>query len=204
MGGAGTGSRRASSQKHMVTSESRHNPAPSGPRADRREGLVPCSTLRSRKAMARGRREVHPLVGRAACALAHALVCQSPSLSGTYLTPVNGRPTQAREAPVLSPGAPNLSRPGEPLWRWFATSVAGSARISGEKAVRSPIPPARGPGQRLRVLPSDGPRPATSIAGRLVLDVTPWPPNHRRLAYGMAAANTTSGRSCDRALSLRK
>ena len=45
-----------------------------------------------------------------------------------------------------------------------ARTLAGSALISSEKVVRSPIPLTRGPGQRLRSVPSGGPRPATSIA----------------------------------------
>jgi hypothetical protein len=78
---------------------------------------------------------VHPWLEGQACAVAQALVCQRPSLSGTCQMPVNGRPTRARDVPVLSPdnaeSVPALvSRYG--ARRWLGASVAGSARISGE------------------------------------------------------------------------
>ena len=63
------------------------------------------------------------------------------------------RPSRARRRNSLP-----IARAGR------ARTLAGSALISSEKAVRSPIPLTRGPGQRLRAVPSGGPRPATSIA----------------------------------------
>ena len=81
--------------------------------------------------------------------------------SGTRQTPANGRPTQAS-------GAPYLSRMGEPLWH---TLGCGRDRVG--KAVRSPIPWARGPGSSFALYPVTG-----LVQGRALLDG--WCPMRRR------------------------
>ena len=63
------------------------------------------------------------------------------------------RPSRARRRNSLP-----IARAGR------ARTLARPALVSSEKAVRSPIPLTRGPGQRLRAVPSGGPRPATNIA----------------------------------------
>jgi hypothetical protein len=73
-------------------------------------------------------------------------------LAASIRTELN-RPSRARRRNSLP-----IARAGR------ARTLARPALISSEKAVRSPIPLTRGPGQRLRAVPSGGPRPATNIA----------------------------------------
>ena len=83
-----------------------------------------------------------------------------PSFSGgNGATSGNGARPATHTPPSRPPSGRNsAASPGH------GGGIAWPALISSEKAVRSPIPLTRGPGQRLRAVPSGGPRPATNIA----------------------------------------